>query len=136
MTLTTPSLFGGPHVALNISPDLATHGQAVERFVLNAIEAKIEQSHRDGWDSDTVLVVDASRLGMGWLRPDSVWAGRLEAMGLPWDQLPFGAVAVVFSDLTHTGYHGSCVTRPSLADSSSAKVVPTLRHLGFDISGM
>ena len=68
---------------------------------------------------------------MSWLRPDSVWAGRLEAMGLPWDDMPFGAVAVVFSDLTKVGYNGSSTVRPDLTDSSAARLGPLSRHLGF-----
>ena len=40
VTLNTPSIFGGPHVVLDSSSDLAAHGQAVERFVLNAIAEK------------------------------------------------------------------------------------------------
>jgi hypothetical protein len=132
--LNSPSLFGGPHVVLAISPELSAHAEDVEQFVRNAIGDKVEQSTRGDWPTDTVLVVDASRLGLGWLRPDSVWAGRLEAMDLPWTELPFSAVAVVFSDLTKVGYHGSCVTRPDLAEISAVTVAPLLRSLRFDMT--
>jgi len=130
-SLTTPSPFGGPDVMLQVSSDLTEHGEAVERVVLWAIEEKVEQSRRGGWDPDTVLVLDASRLGLSWLRPDSVWAGRLEAMGLPWESLPFVAVAVVFSDLTKVGYHGSCVAQPGLIGTSAAKLALLLQYLDF-----
>jgi hypothetical protein len=54
-------------------------------------------------------------------------------MDLPWEVLPFSAVAVVFSDLTKVGYHGSCVFRPDLTDIAAAKILPLLRDLGFGI---
>lgn len=128
VTLTTPSLFGGPHVVVDTSsPELTAHFKAVEQFVRNAIADKTEQSVRGHWSPDTVLVVDASRLGTSWLRPDAVWRARLEAMDLPWGALPFAAVAVVWSDLLQVGFHGACVTRPDLSES----VVQLLRHLGF-----
>jgi hypothetical protein len=133
--LNAPSLFGGPHVVLDTaSSDLTAHGERVEQFFLNSVADKVTQSLRGDWDRDTVLVVDASRLGLGWLRPDGVWAGRLDSMGLVWDEIPFAALAVVFSDLRAAGYHGSCVTRPDMAKSSASRVGPLLRHLGFDIS--
>lgn len=130
------SLFGEvSQVVLDISPDLAGHVEAVERHVLGALSEKVEQAGRGGRDPDTVLVIDASRLGLGWLRPDRVWAGRLEAMELPWASLPFGAVAVVFSDLMSPGFHGSCVARPDLPAPQAARVHQVLAHLGFEKVG-
>jgi hypothetical protein len=129
--LTTPSLFGGAHVLLDIGSDLASHGAAVEQAALDTIALKVRQSARGGWPDDTVLVMDLSRLGMSWIRPDSVWGGRLEAMPLVWDQIPFGAIAVVFSDLTKVGFHGAQVTRPGLSGDRAGRVAEVLRRLGF-----
>jgi hypothetical protein len=129
--LTTPSLFGGAHVVLDIGSDLTSHGEAVEKAAIDTIAVKIEQSTRGGWPDDTTLVMDLSRLGMSWLRPDSVWGGRLEAMPLIWDRIPFGAIAVVFSDLTQVGFHGAQVTRPGLSSDQAGRVNEVLRHLGF-----
>ena len=130
-SVSSASLFGRPQVLLEISSNLTENGEAAERVILRAIEEKVEQSTRGAWDSDTMLVLDASRLGLSWLRPDSVWAGRLESMELPWSELPFIAVAVVFSDLTKLGYHGSCVAQPDLASSTVAKLALLLQHLDF-----
>ena len=129
--LTTPSLFGSAHVVLDIGSDLASHGEAVEKAAVDTIALKVEQSTRGGWPDDTVLVMDLSRLGMSWIRPDSVWGGRLEAMPLVWERIPFGAVAVIFSDLTKVGFHGAQVTRPGLSSEQAGRVNEVLGHLGF-----
>jgi hypothetical protein len=130
-SFTTPSMFGGAWVLLEIGSDLAEHGEAVERALLYAIREKVDQSRNGNWDPDTVLVLDLSRLGMSWIRPDKVWAGRLEAMAFNWAELPFGAIAVVFSDLTHAGFHGACVWREDLPTDRARRLVEQLAYLGF-----
>jgi hypothetical protein len=130
-SFTTPSLFGGAWVHLEIGSNLAEHGEAVERALLGAIAEKVEQSRRGRWDPDTVLVLDLARLGLSWIRPKEVWAGRLEAMGFNWTQLPFGAIAVVFSDLTHAGFQGASVWREDLPTERARPLEELLAHLGF-----
>jgi len=135
-SFTAPSLFGGAWVHLEIGSNLTEHGEAVERALLGAIEDKIDQSRRGNWEPDTVLVLDLARLGLSWIRPKEVWAGRLQAMGFNWAELPFGAVAVVFSDLTHAGFAGACVWREDLPADRAQRLEEQLRYLGFgDSSG-
>jgi hypothetical protein len=131
-SITAPSPFGRPDVMLNIAPDLADHTAEIEQeVVLGAVPGKIEQATRGSWDSKTLVVLDASRLGLSWLRSDSVWAGRLSQMPLPWEAMPFFGFAVVFSDLTKVGFHGSCVARPGLGAADKALLEELLIGLGF-----
>jgi hypothetical protein len=44
----------------------------IEREVGNVVREKTAQSTRNVWGAETLLVVDASRLGMAWLRPEEV----------------------------------------------------------------
>ena len=126
-----PSLFGGPQVVLDIGSELGEHGESIERAMLTAIGEKAVQSAKGGWDPDTALVLDLSRLGVSWIRPDHVWGGRLESMGLNWDAIPFSTIAVVFSDLLRTGYHGACVWRPDLKGERALRVEGLRQALAF-----
>jgi hypothetical protein len=65
----SPALFEGtPHVALEIGHNDEEHIAAVRQHAAWAMEGKIEQAVRDGWNSDVIVLVDVhagSWLGQG-----------------------------------------------------------------------
>jgi hypothetical protein len=129
--LTMPGGFGNGQVTLQIGAALTDHLTAVEKVILTAVTEKVEQSERGGWSADTLLVIDPSRLGTSWLRPDEVWAQRLAAIPIPWDSTPFLGVAVVFSSLDRPGLHGAWVGRHGLSPAAAGKLAHFVAALGL-----
>ena len=106
----TPSLFQGvPHVALEIGHNDEEHIAAVRQHATWAIEGKIEQSARDGWSSDVIVLVDVSRLGTRWNYLQIDWTAQLRTMELNWSRLPFLGVGVTFSHLATAAIGGGFV---------------------------
>jgi hypothetical protein len=103
----------------------------IQEQVLLAILKKAEQSARGGWSGDTIVLVDASRLGASWLPAASTWTGRLSQMDLPWSDLPFAGVGVLFSNLAHNGLEGGLVLRPDLMAESYGVVEGLITAFGF-----
>ena len=83
-----------------------------EEIFCEAVRVKKEQSLEGNWPKETLLVIDAARLGHAvWLRPDGVWALGLPDLDLGWESLPFLGVALVVSTLTAAGFRGAGRTR-------------------------
>lgn len=122
---------GHSHVGLNTSPLLTQHMEEVTEQVRFKLLEKAKQARKGGWGDRALAVVDASRLGMSWISGPTVWKGRLEQMGIPWDELPFDGVAVVFSTMINLGLDGSALLRPGLASEDEGAVQEILIALGF-----
>jgi hypothetical protein len=95
-------------VFYNRGGELGSYMEAIEREIQNKVEEKRRQAGR----MPTVLLIDISRLGMGWLRPPEVWANQLANRFLPPGD--FLGLAVVASDLTGTSFTGAAVWRDDL----------------------
>ena len=116
-----------------ITSELGDHMNEVEREVGNVVREKTEQSTRNGWSSDTLLVVDGSRLGMAWLRPEEIWAGRLEALSPTWGTVPFLGVVVMFSGLTSTSIRAFGIMDDGLDPSIQDSLDDVLGAIGLHV---
>jgi len=130
--LEKPSPFGGTYVVW-----MNDFGQDIgpsEEIFCEAVRAKKKQSLDGSWPKETVLVIDAARLGHAvWLRPDGVWAGRLPQLDLGWETLPFLGVAIVISTLTAAGFHGAAAGKPGLTSDELALFEELCRRLGLHV---
>lgn len=103
---------GPGRVILNLGPALGDHMDEVTRELLNVMDLKTEQFSRNGWQRATLLVVDPTRLGLSWIRPESVWLGTLAQLMIDWTALPFLGLVVGFSSLDSTRFGGASIVRP------------------------
>jgi hypothetical protein len=124
----SPSVFVGP-----VTADLAVHMSDIEREVGNVVREKTAQSTRNGWRAETLLVVDASRLGMAWLRPEEVWKGRLFALGPSWGSIPFLGVVVMFGGLTSTSIRAEGIFQDGLNSSIQGSLDHVLGAIGLHL---
>ena len=129
-----PSPFGTPSVLLGaVTSNLGVHMGEVERELHNVIAEKTDQSVRNAWSKDTLLVVDASRLGMAWLHPEEVWPGRLQQLSLDWGTLPFLGVVVVFAGLVSTSMRTIGVVRDGLPPQTMNCLSKVLYAVGCQV---
>lgn len=115
----------GPAVQMNFGPELDEHMKLIEMSIVSLIAEKSAQSRRDGWTRDCLLVIDASRLGMSWLRPEVAWGDRLGAIAIDWANEPFVGVAITFGGLTAPNTYGAFV----LSDKYQTANTPLLRSI-------
>jgi hypothetical protein len=118
-------------VGLDINSELTGHFSNVEREVFNVIGRKTDQALKDGFDPTTLLVVDASRLGLSWLRPETVWGSNLAHISLDWPNLPFVGLLVCFTALNTLHVGGALVLRPDITETQSLAVDAVARAFGF-----
>jgi hypothetical protein len=131
--LEKPSPFGGTSVVW--MHDFRQDIGPAEEIFCEAVRVKKEQSLEGNWPKETLLVIDAARLGHAvWLRPDGVWAGRLPELDLGWESLPFLGVALVVSTLTAAGFRGAVSPRPDLTPDESALFDELCRRLGLQVA--
>ena len=131
--LEKPSPFGGTSVVWihDFGHDIGPS----EEIFCEAVRMKRAQSLEGNWPSETLLVIDAARLGHAvWLRPDGVWAGRLPELDLGWESLPFLGVALVVSTLTAAGFRGAAAARPDLTPDGLALFENLCRRLGLQVA--
>ncbi|WP_159049540.1 hypothetical protein, partial [Streptomyces sp. NRRL WC-3618] len=88
-----------------------------------------EQKLRQANTKPTILLFDAARTGMAWIRPHPVWAQRL-AMLLP-DTTPFIGAAVMTPTLDDPDVGISLGVRANLTDHEHAAVNELARRLGL-----
>jgi hypothetical protein len=119
------------HVGLNTSAELTQHMADVTDQMRCKLLEKARQAKKGAWHDRTLAVVDASRLGMSWISPSAVWAGRLEQMGIPWHELPFAGVCVTFSTMVNLGLDGGALLRPGLPAEDETALHEVLVALGF-----
>jgi hypothetical protein len=131
--LEKPSPFGGTSVVW-----MNDFGQDIgpsEDIFCEAVRVKREQSLEGNWPKETLLVIDAARLGHAvWLRPDGAWAGRLPQLELGWETLPFLGVALVVSTVTAAGFRGAAAPRPGLSEDHFALFVELCGRLSLQVA--
>ncbi|MFI5887657.1 hypothetical protein [Streptomyces sp. NPDC051554] len=103
------------------------HMMDVEDQVLAALEDK--QKLRQAKTRPTILLFDAARTGMAWLRSEPVWAQRL-AMRLP-DTTLFVGAALMTPKLDDPDVGISLGVRDNLSDEDRAAVDELARRLGL-----
>ncbi|MFE4577437.1 hypothetical protein [Streptomyces chartreusis] len=103
------------------------HLMDVEDEVLAALED--DQKLRQANTRPTILLFDAARTGMAWIRSELVWAQRL-AMRLP-DTTPFVGAAVMTPKLDDPDVGISLGVRENLSEQDRASVDELARRLGL-----
>ncbi|MEV7789675.1 hypothetical protein AB0O72_30480 [Streptomyces sp. NPDC088106] len=103
------------------------HLRDVEGEVLAALED--EQKVRQTDTRPTILLFDAARTGMAWIRSGRIWAQRL-AMRLP-DTTPFVGAAVMTPKLDDPDVGISLGMRENLSDQDRAAVDELAHRLGL-----
>jgi hypothetical protein len=127
-------LFGPSRVVLDIGSELTDHAAKVERELRNVLKLKTDQAARGGFDPMTLLVLDASRLGLSWLRPERIWAQMLPTIDLPWDTMPFTGVLISFTSLNTLRLNGAYILRRDLPADQQAALTDITTALGFSPS--
>lgn len=131
--LEKPSPFHGTYVVW--MSDFGSDVGPSEEIFREAVREKKRQSLNGNWPKETLLIIDAARLGhAAWSRPVGVWAGRLPQLDLEWQTLPFLGVAIVFSTLTAAGFHGGAAPRPGLNPHELAIFEDLCRRLGLQVA--
>lgn len=92
---------------------------------------KAGQARRGAWDQQTVLLIDISTAHLTRLLGQDGIAAWLDSVTIEWDDLPFAAVAVCFSDLHSVALSGACRYKPGLAAADRERLDPTLTALGL-----
>jgi hypothetical protein len=123
---------GTTQVTLDIGASLTDHMAEVDRALLEVVARKTQQAERGGWSRNTLLLIDASRLGMAWLRPEAVWNGLLSLSPLDWSSTPFAGIGLIFPGLQSTPMRG-VVVYPALYPASTRDLLEVLTALRFDI---
>ena len=110
------------------SMDLSEHHASVERAFLGVLDFKKEQSEKQEWERDTLLIVDLSRLGRAWYRDETVWIGQLEKL-LDWATLPFAGAMVTYAE--NLRLPGAYILRPDLEPGVIRGFGTVVPALGF-----
>jgi len=93
---------------------------------------KAVQGRKGRWDPDrTALLVDISTAHLAMLLGQDGLAAWLDSVPVDWEDLPFAAVAVCFSNLQGPFFWGSCRYRPDLDPAERARLEPVLSALGL-----
>lgn len=93
---------------------------------------KAVQSRKGSWDADrTVLLADISTAHLAQLLGPDGLAAWLDGVPVEWEDLPFAAVAVRFSNLHGPFLWGSCRYRPDPDPATRAHLEPVLFALGL-----
>ena len=98
-----------------VDPDAQFYGEAAEAL-LGVLRKKTKI--RQASIGSTLLVVDVSRLGSIWLLSEQIWSSTLQRMEIPWDELPYKAVAIVWTGLSLPFFHGHVLSRPDCDQTS------------------
>ena len=93
---------------------------------------KAGQGRKGNWDAaQTVLLVDISTAHLAMLLGQDGLAAWLDKVQIEWQDLPFAAVAVSFSNLHGPFMWGSCRYQPDLDAAKRAHLEPILSALGL-----
>lgn len=118
-------------VVLSLGADLTGQAASIERELQNVIRIKTGQARRGGFDPLTLLVVDASRLGLAWVRPEWVWEQVLSSVELSWDSIPYVGLVVAFTSMESVRVSGAWILRPGASSQDQNAVLPVLHALGL-----
>jgi hypothetical protein len=122
---------GPSRVYLNLGPELGNHMSDIERELFKVLATKCDQARRNSWESTVILVVDASRLGLSWLRPESVWLRILPTLTIDWTNLPFACLLIAFTSLDSTRLGGACIVSPHTATDQYSAISEVVAALGM-----
>jgi hypothetical protein len=128
--LPVPALAFGHRITWDMtSDDLAPSLEPVKDSVLGVLRdpQKIAQAQ----SMPTILVVDISRLGIGWLRPPQVWATVLTAE-LP-EECPFIGVATMTTSLDDSGTDIGLAFSPTSSISERITMASIASKLGIAV---
>jgi hypothetical protein len=93
---------------------------------------KAGQARKGQWDADrTVLLIDISTARLAQLLGQDGLAAWLEEVPIEWEDLPFAAVAVCFTNLQGPFLWGSSRYRPGMNPADRARLDPLLAALGL-----
>ncbi|MFJ3893830.1 hypothetical protein [Streptomyces sp. NPDC090083] len=107
--------------------------QDLEKQVLEVLNDR--QKIRQAESLPTILLVEASRSGLAWMRSQQIWATRLAAR-LP-DSTPFRGVGVMISSLDSPKASLSIGLRPNISPEDADAVHGLARDLGLSgLSGL
>ena len=91
---------------------------------------KAGQGRKGNWDpARTALLIDISTAHLAMLLGQDGLAAWLDSVPVDWEDLPFAAVAVCFSNLHGSFFWGSCRYRPDLSPADRACLEPVLSAL-------
>jgi hypothetical protein len=124
-------LLGATGVILDVGSDLTDHFGAVHRELRNVLAVKKDQAERGSFDPTTLLVLDASRLGLSWLRPESVWGPMLARLELDWAEIPFVGFMLCFTSLSTLHVGGVLIKRPDIEARQSQAIDAISQVFGF-----
>ena len=118
------------HAGITPSEDYLTSLAA--RLARKVNVDKAVQGRKGKWDPDrTALLVDISTAHLAMLLGQDGLAAWLDSVPVDWEDLPFAAVAVCFSNLQGPFFWGSCRYRPDLDPAERARLEPVLSPLGL-----
>ena len=107
-------------------------GSAAARLAHKVNVDKAGQGRKGKWDATrTVLLVDMSTAHLAMLLGQDGLASWLDSVPIEWQDLPFAAVAVSFSNLHGPFMWGSCRYRPDLKVADRVHLEPVLFALGL-----
>ena len=107
-------------------------GSAAARLAHKVNVDKAGQGRKGKWDvTRTVLLVDMSTAHLAMLLGQDGLASWLDSVPIEWQDLPFAAVAVSFSNLHGPFMWGSCRYRPDLEVADRVHLEPVLSALGL-----
>lgn len=116
----------------DIMPSEGYLGSAAARLAHKVNVDKAGQGRKGKWDAaQTVLLVDISTAHLAMLLGQDGLAAWLDSVPVEWQDLPFAAVAVSFSNLHGPFMWGSCRFRPDLDVADRARLEPVLSALGL-----
>ncbi|MGW4908120.1 hypothetical protein [Streptomyces sp. NPDC004270] len=117
----------GRRVITHTGGTLSGHFQDLEKQVLKVLNDG--QKIRQAETMPTILMVEASRSGLAWMRPQQTWATRL-AEQLP-SSTPFRGVGLMISSLDSSDVSLSIGVRPNVSTEDASAIHGLAQDLGL-----
>jgi hypothetical protein len=90
---------GNPKVTPKTGSNMTNHFNQMEPVLRDVIKGKVQQSQNGNWNSNTILLIDITRIGLSWVRPLGTWAQVIRGLDLDWPNIPFVAIGVTVTSL-------------------------------------
>ena len=91
-------------------------------IIHRVINVKSEQSRRNNWSTDCMLIIDISRYGISWIRDANSWAHGLSELEIDWNLCPFSSISIMLSELTSTDLKLGTIKNPQNSELMNEKV--------------
>jgi hypothetical protein len=115
-----------------ITPSEGYLASVATRLARKVNDDKAAQGRKGNWDpARTALLIDISTAHLVQILGRDGLAAWLDDVPVDWEDLPFAAVAVCFSNLHGPFLWGSCRYRPDLDAAQRAHLEPVLSALGL-----